>query len=54
MTKRKNITMRGTVSLDGLSLKDALKGLLSIPEPDAAKPKHAKAKHKKVPPTGEG
>jgi hypothetical protein len=43
-----------SVSLDGLSLKDALGGLLAIPDPDATKPKHEKAKRKKTPPTDEG
>ena len=38
------------VALGGLSLTDALSGLLSIPNPDATKPKHEKANRKKVPP----
>lgn len=40
-----------TVSLDGLDLSAALDGLLRIPDPDATKPKHEKAKRKKTPPT---
>lgn len=43
-----------SVSLDGLSLREALSGLLAIPDPDATKPKHEKAKRKKAPPTNKG
>ena len=43
------------VSLDGLDLRSALGGLLTIPDPDKTKPKHEKAKRKKkAPPTGKG
>jgi len=38
------------VSLNPLDLGQALKGLLSIPDPDATKP-GAKPKRKKAPPT---
>ena len=43
-----------TVSLAPLSLKEALGGLFAIPDPEATKPKHEKAKRKKAPPTDEG
>lgn len=42
------------VSLAPLGLGDALKGLLAVPDPDATKPKHKKAKRKKAPPPSEG
>lgn len=43
-----------TVTLAPLGLGDALKGLLAVPNPNATKPKHEKAKRKKAPPTDEG
>ena len=41
------------VSLAPLDIKEALSGLLAIPDPDATKPKHEKVIRKKTPPTNE-
>lgn len=55
MTKKTNSSSDPeAVSLAPLKLQEALKGILAIPDPDATKPKHEKAKRKKAPPTGEG
>lgn len=52
MTKKNTTSDDGEkVSLAPLKLKDALSGLLAIPNPEATKPKHEKAKRKKAPPT---
>ena len=42
------------ISLAPLKLREALKGILAIPNPEATKPKHEKAKRKKAPPTNKG
>lgn len=52
ITKHTNDTER--VSLAPLRLDEALKGILAIPDPEATKPKHEKAKRKKAPPTAQG
>lgn len=45
---------KGPVSLDPLTPEQALKGLLSIPEPEKAIEKAGKPKRKERPPTSEG
>lgn len=55
MTKKKpTASPDEKVSLAPLDLKGALGGLLAIPDPDATKPKHKKAKREKAPPTSKG
>ncbi len=54
-TKRKHANEHGEkVSMAPLGLKNALSGLLGIPDPDATKPKAHKPKRKKAAPTNEG
>ena len=56
MTKKTSKTSSDDpVSLAPLKLDEALKGILAIPDPEATKPKHEKAKRKKPRPnTGRG